>query len=182
MGRIYPVKGLHVLLEALLHVKTPIHLMVVGPSWDSDYMKKIEDMASEVSRVGFHKVTFLGEMDQNALVSMYQRASLVVCPYLYETFSNVVRESLACGTPVVSTGTHLVDACSDGISLSRCNPEDLGNAISQFLDNPELRDKAGREGRAIIERIFSWESVVRDWLKIYGEVAGLRSTAGSISS
>lgn len=170
-GRIYPIKGLHILLEALTHVKTPIHLLVAGSAWDSEYMKKIEEMSNEINKAGFHKITFLGEINQSALVTCYQRASLVVCPFIYETFSNVVRESLACGTPVISTGTHLVDTCPDGISLARCNPKDLASAINNLLDKPELREKAGRDGRKTIERYYSWEAVVKDLVALYREAA-----------
>ena len=179
VGRIYPIKGLHILIRALFYIKTPIHLVVVGSSWDPNYMKKIEGMAIVINRENFHRVTFLGEIDQKALVSIYQRATLVVCPFLYETYSNVVRESLACGTPVVTTGTHLVENHSDGISLALRNPKDLGNVINRLLDKPEMLEEAGREGRKTIERYFSWESVVKALLSIYGEVAALHSNASS---
>lgn len=176
VGRIYPIKGLHILLSALLHIKIPVHLIVIGSSWDSDYMKKIEGMANEINSTCFHKVTFLGEMTQTELALWYQKASLVVCPYIYETYSNVIRESLACGTPVVSTGTHLLENCSDGISLAKCTSEDLAVVINELLSKPDLREKIGQEGRELVEKHFSWKSVVQDLIKIYRDVANPHSS------
>jgi glycosyltransferase involved in cell wall biosynthesis len=167
VGRIYKIKGLHILLEALSYLKIPTTLAVVGPKWDREYSKEIEKMAEAINEKGIHQVMFLGAMNQDDLVSWYQKASILVCPYLYETHSNVVREALACGTPVVSTGTHLFENCHDGISVVPKNPPDLARAIGKLLDNREMRESYGKEGRKIIEQNFSWGYIVKDLTNIY---------------
>ena len=153
VGRIDRIKGTHVLLQALQFIKTPLKVVIVGPAWDLEYVREIEEMSETINRVGLHSVAFMGEMSSTALVPWYQKACILVCPYLYETHSNVVREALACGTPVVSTGSHLMENCSDGIFLAQRNPKDLADIINSLfvistifrfsnLDLPQIKKRS----------------------------------------
>jgi glycosyltransferase involved in cell wall biosynthesis len=171
VGRIDRIKGLHILLKALSYLKTPVRLAVVGPRWDEKYAKQIEEMSHAINESGTHKVMFLGELNQKELVPWYQKASLLACPYLYETYSNVIRESLACGTPVVSTGTHLYEQGSDGVVLAPKDPKRLAEAVESLIKDKEMRKKCGEEGRRVVERFFSWESILKDLSEIYESMA-----------
>jgi glycosyltransferase involved in cell wall biosynthesis len=167
VGRLYRVKGLHMLLQALKHIDTPVKLVVIGPSWDPEYMREIDHLTESVNRIGFHKITLLGELELSELVPWYQRAAIVVCPFVYEPSSNVVREALACGTPVISTGAHIVEKGSDGILTAAKNQKALANAISFLLKEPAVRREMGKEGRKVIEQHYSWKSIVEELLNLY---------------
>jgi glycosyltransferase involved in cell wall biosynthesis len=106
-------------------------------------------------------------------VPWYQKAAVLVCPYAYETHSNVVRESLACGTPVVSTGSHILENCSDGISIARQNPKDLADAINSLLEKPEVCGRLGKQGRETIEQYFSWDAIITELTKLYEDTQSL---------
>jgi len=170
VGRIDRIKGLHILLEALSYVETPLTLAIVGPKWDREYAKTVEEMSQVINENGIHKVMFLGELNQPDLVPLYQKASLLVCPYLYETHSNLVRECLACGTPVISTGTHLCEHGSDGVVLTSKDPKRLARTIDALMKDEAIRRKCGTDGRMIIEQLFSWESIIKDLSKIYASI------------
>ncbi|HLN89555.1 MAG TPA: glycosyltransferase family 4 protein, partial [Candidatus Binatia bacterium] len=179
VGRIHPIKGLDVLLRALPHVRRPVHLIVLGSSWDKAYIKEIERLSNGINQIGFHKVTLVGEVKSNDLVPWYQKAAILVCPYLYETSSNVVRESMACGTPVVSTGSHVLEDRPDGILLSRRIPEELAKTISEILENQELRARLGEEARNAAVACLSWDYIITNLIKIYREM--LPSSNSSVS-
>lgn len=167
VGRLYPIKGVHLLLEALHYVDTPVELVIIGPRWDETYVKKLEQMAHEINKKSVHKVKLLGAMGQKDLVQWYQQASLLVTPYLFETYNTVTLEALACGTPVVSTGTHILDQASDGILVTPKDSKKLAAAISKFLNDKELREKYGAEGIKFINEHFSVEVVIKKLVKIY---------------
>jgi D-inositol-3-phosphate glycosyltransferase len=169
VGRIDRIKGLHILLEALQFLKTPVRVVAIGPETDPEYTRTIETTSATINKTGFHKVELLGSRNSTDLVNWYQKASVFVCPYIYETHSNVVRESLACGTPVVSTGSHIMDNCSDGISITPQNPQDLANVINNLLEKPEVCERLGKQGRRIIEQYFSWDAVIKDLVELYKE-------------
>lgn len=167
VGRIDRIKGIHLLIKALSYLKIPSKLVIIGPKWDSEYFNEIEQMCQEINKKGFHQIEILGGMDQNALVPWYQQASVLVCPYLYETHSNVVREALACGTPVVSTGKHILQKGCDGILVVPKNPKKIAAAIEKLLKDKELHKEYSRAGRELIEQYFSWDSIVRKLCTIY---------------
>jgi len=169
VGRLDRIKGLHILLGALRYIKIPLKVVVIGPPWDLEYVKKIEHMVHELNQSSCHSVRLIGELDSKDMVSWYQKASILVCPYMYETHSNVVRESLACGTPVVSTGSHLVENRPDGILLAQQTPESLANVIKNILVDPEVCERLGKQGRSVIEQDFSWDSVIDKWIKLYAD-------------
>jgi glycosyltransferase involved in cell wall biosynthesis len=167
VGRIDRIKGLHILINALSYIKTPIQLVVIGPNWDNEYTREIEQMSRAINGKSIHKIKLLGVVDHPVLVSWYQKASILVCPYLYETFSTVALEALACRTPVISTGTHIGDPESDGILVTPKDPRKLADAISTLLENKELREKLGRDGRKTVEERFSWDSIVKQLAEMY---------------
>jgi glycosyltransferase involved in cell wall biosynthesis len=170
VGRISKIKGLHNLISALSYAEIPVNLAVVGPKWDLEYSLEIEEMAEKINEGGFHRVTFLGSKGQSDLISCYQEAAVLVCPYLYETHSNVVREALACGTPVLSTGSHLVEGRPDGIVLMPNEPKEIADALTELLKDKHLRDKLGREGRDTIEQHCSWKNIITDLVRLYQEL------------
>lgn len=172
VGRIERIKGLHILIKALSYLKIPTQLAIIGPRWDAKYVKEIENMSHAMNENSIHKVKLLGAMDQNDLVPWYQKATVVVCPFLYETYSNVTLEALACGTPVVSTGTHINKNGCDGILVTPKNPRKLAKAIKKLLEDKKLREKYGTEGRKLIEKHFSWESIIKRLAKVYKDMLG----------
>lgn len=175
VGRIERIKGLHLLMKALSYLKISAQVAIIGPKWNTKYVEEIEQMSQAINKDGFHKVKLLGAMDQKSLVPWYQKATVLVSPYLIETYSNVTREALACGTPVVSTGPHILKDGSDGIMLTPKNPEKLAEAIQRLLVNKQLRKKYGREGRKLIEQQFSWKSTINELIKVYKKM--LRRTS-----
>jgi len=172
VGRIDRIKGLHVLIESLQHIRIPVQVAVIGPRWDEAYVREIEKRSVTISKERKHKVTFLGPMDQENLVPWYQKAAVLVCPYLYETHSNVVREAIACGTPVISTGSHMSNTCSDGIILTSRNPERLAETIENLLKNKGTRERCGKEGRGYAENSLSWNSIIKELVVIYERMLG----------
>jgi glycosyltransferase involved in cell wall biosynthesis len=167
VGRIYRIKGLHILLNALNYIKTPTQLAIIGPIWDEKYYKEIEQIAKNINEKGVHSIKLLGPMDHENLTYWYRKAAILVTPYLYETYSYTTLEALACETPVVSTGTHILNDVEDGILVVSKDPRKMAQVIEELLKNKRLREKYGQSGRRLIERYFSWELIVDQLKKIY---------------
>uniref|UniRef100_A0A7C5UST5 Glycosyltransferase family 1 protein n=1 Tax=candidate division CPR3 bacterium TaxID=2268181 RepID=A0A7C5UST5_UNCC3 len=170
VGRIDKIKGLHILMKALFYLKIPIQLVIIGPRWNEDYADYIEQMSHTINKRGIHKVVLFRAMDQSDLVLWYQKASIVVTPFLYETYSTVTLEALACETPVISTGEHILKEGLDGILVVPKDPKKLAKAIEKVLGDKELREKYGKCGRKLIEQQFSCESNVKKLVKLYKDI------------
>ncbi len=176
IGRIDRTKGLHILMKALSYIRIPTQLVIIGPRWSTKYVGEIEQMSRKTNENGVHRVRLLEAMSPNRLVSWYQRATIVVCPYLLEPFSNITREALACGTPVVSTGKHIVRNGDDGILVTPEEPEKVANALTKFLEDKEMTKEYGEQGRRIVEQHFTWKSVINNYAKLYMDILDAKSS------
>lgn len=72
---------------------------VGGPGWDTSEFEARLAALKEAGR----PVTNLGSVSDNQLWALYRRARFTVFPSIHEGFGLPVAESLACGTPAVTT-------------------------------------------------------------------------------
>ena len=93
----------------------------------------------------------------------FDRACVVVLPYIEATQSGVVPIAYAHSKPVVATRTGgLPDVVKDGQTGLLVNPEcekELANAVIKLLGNEQLRQEMGRAGKQLLETELSVESV-----------------------
>jgi glycosyltransferase involved in cell wall biosynthesis len=167
VGRISKDKGLHVLLQALPYLTIPTQLIIIGPKWDVEYAEECIH-AVEKMPIGVHIVKYLGAMDGSSLVPWYQKATVLVRPDLSGASGGLTSlEALACSTPVIGTGNHLIKDGVNGILVPPNNPKELAKALNRLLKNKQLREKYGREGRRMVEHYFSWEKIAEKLAKVY---------------
>jgi glycosyltransferase involved in cell wall biosynthesis len=101
VGRMVPVKGLDVLLTACADLQkrgTDFHLYLVG---GGELRRSLEQRARAQNLTA--RVSFVGERRHAELADWYRAADLTLLPSLSEGVPNVLRESLACGTPFVAS-------------------------------------------------------------------------------
>ncbi|NEQ99546.1 MAG: glycosyltransferase [Cyanothece sp. SIO2G6] len=89
----------------------------------------------------------------------------VVCVVPLRTgfgIKNKTLEAMAAGVPVVGSDRGLeglnIDNMGTSLYALRANrPEDYVTAVSQLLDNPQLRQQISQKGRSLVESTFTWE-------------------------
>lgn len=104
VGRIEPLKGVDVLLEAVgtMEGREGVEVIIVGEQAEGDEGEEgLRRLADEYG-IG-RQVSFRGPVAQTDLPAYYSAADVCVMPSRYETFGLVILESLACGTPVIAT-------------------------------------------------------------------------------
>jgi glycosyltransferase involved in cell wall biosynthesis len=173
VGRIDPIKGLHVLLNALLYLKQPVHLIIIGPASQEDpYFKRILSMINKIKKGKKHRITYLGNVERKKLPKYYQRASIHIRSDIYGLGGGgiTVLESFACETPVISTGNEIVKDGFNGLVVPPRNPLRLAQAIQYLLENKYARRKFGELGRKWVLENFSLNVVVRKLSETYNEL------------
>ena len=170
LGRIYPIKGLPMLIEAWSRVRPEgWRLRIVGPD-EAGHQKQVE---RAVSAAGLDEVvSFRGAIEPQMKSATFFDADLFVLPTFSESFGMVVAEALAHSLPVLTTTAApwailqlqgcgwSVDPTVSGIA------EGLRQATS--LDTDVLVDM-GKKGRALVVKEFSWKSVADQMLSTYQE-------------
>ena len=168
LGRIYPIKGLPMLIEAWARVRPDGWLLRIAGPDEAGHQKQVE---RAVSAAGLGEVvSFTGPIEPQMRTSAYLDADLFVLPTHSESFGMVVAEALAHGLPVLTTTRApwsllreggcgwWVDATVDGIA------EGLRQATR--LDSDTLRSM-GAKGRALVNARFSWKQIADLMLLTY---------------
>jgi glycosyltransferase involved in cell wall biosynthesis len=122
-----------------------------------------------ISQLGLGKeVVVTGRVSEEEKALLYSAATAFVFPSLYEGFGIPVLESMACGTPVITSNTSSLPEVSGDAALL-VDPEsvdEIAEAMVRLWNDPSLREEFGRKGlqRA---RHFSWEESATRTLDVY---------------
>jgi D-inositol-3-phosphate glycosyltransferase len=174
VGRMDPIKGLDVLLEAFSRLKDrfPATLVVVGGSAGEPELARCQALAVQLGLAD--RVQFRGPVPQEELPSYYSAATLLVVPSHYESFGLAAVEALACGTPVVGSLVGglptVVHDGENGFLVPWRRPVDFAERIEMVLGDPSLRNRLANRARASVAR-FGWAAVADRIGAIYGELA-----------
>jgi glycosyltransferase involved in cell wall biosynthesis len=117
----------------------------------------------------------LGYIREEIFLSKVLSASdIFLMPSLQESFGVMAIEAMASGTPViVSEGTSLpevIHAPSGGLAVPAKNSTALVGAISQLLNNVEMRRQLGFQARRIAEQEYSFDLYASRHLNLYDSV------------
>jgi len=114
------------------------HMIGDGPEWEQ--MKNFAGNLGLLNKTAF----FRGLKIHDDLVSEINNADFLVLSSLYETFGNVVIESLACGIPVVATNVGVVSDVvneQNGLIVPPGDADALEESIGIMLDNCRQYDR-----------------------------------------
>ena len=170
-GRLAEQKGVDDLLAALdllHHVRPEVRTWIVG---DGPLRSRLEETASAF-RLENH-VRFLGHRDD--VPRLLAAADLLVLPSRYEGLPNVVLEAMRFRKPVVATAapgtTEIVQDNKTGLLVPIHNPPALTQALRRVLDDPNLAQRLGNGGRALVETEFRADTMVNRFAELYEQIA-----------
>lgn len=147
VGRLAPVKGLRILLEALaeaLRTSPDMSLTIVG---DGPDRAALEALAAPLGDA----VTFTGALSQAEVATRLARHDALVLPSFAEGVPVVLMEAMASGKPVLATRVAgVAELVTDGESGYLVSPGDTAGLTTRLLDlarDPDRRIKMGQAGR-----------------------------------
>jgi teichuronic acid biosynthesis glycosyltransferase TuaC len=161
VGRMVPVKGLDILLKSCVMLRdrgVEYHLYLVGEG-----LLREELMAQTEAHDLVTHITFVGPRAHDELPDWYRAADLTVLPSRSEGLPNVLRESLACGTPFVASNVGGISEIADpdsSLLVPSEEPSSLADAIAQALD------RWGGNGSASPPGFQSWEESANTLVEI----------------
>ncbi len=172
-------KGIFFLIRAMKRIGAEVpdsHLLCIGgvPAWlgNGDYWNILRQ---EVQRYGVsERVTLMDKVRNADLPAYYRSARIFALPSYYETISKVTIEAMACGLPVVATKTggipELVEDGRTGLLVPYGSVDALASALSSLLGDEGLAKRMGGEGRARVEKKFTWKAVAERVKSVYDEL------------
>jgi len=182
VGRIEPLKGIDVLIEAMALVlrdmdqpRDQICLCIIGGDPDIDKLdREMARLQKMRERLGIGDVvTFLGKRDQDVLPYHYSAAEVCVVPSHYESFGMVALEAMACGTPVIASKvgglTFTVKDGSTGFLVPTDDPQALARKLGLLLTNDNLGRDMGHRATQLAKR-YGWSIVAGQIVALYREL------------
>lgn len=169
LGRIHPIKGVDMLLEAWSIVSPRFlewQLRIVGPD-NGGYLVSMQNLTAELKLA---RVEFSGPLYGEAKLKAYREAELLILPTHSENFGMTVAEALAAGTPaIVSKGAPWERLVSEGAGWwIDMGLDPLVASLENVLACPrEALHAMGEKGRAWMQRDFSWTKIAQKTCETY---------------
>ncbi len=173
VGRLSAEKGFNLLIQAaakLIREGHDIELWIAG---DGDAKPELQKLIDHL-RVG-DRVRLLGFVGDT--LALYHAMDLFVLSSLREGLPNVVLESMAMRVPVVSTRVagvpKMITDGQQGLLVQVGDVDALTDAMRRAVTDESLRRRLTDEGRALIERQYSFTRRMEKVKAIYDRVLGL---------
>jgi glycosyltransferase involved in cell wall biosynthesis len=141
---------------------------IYGKAFDHELFQVVKD------RETADRIVMLGPVPPGDLPGLYNCATAVVYPSLQEGFGLVALEAMACGTPVITSGSGAIgEVVGDAAIIVSSSSDDTqwSAAMEQVLADPDRRERLRHLGLARA-RLFSNEEGARQTLDVYRRAMG----------
>lgn len=179
VGRLQARKGHARMIQALPQIVRRIPGVLYAIAGEGEMRAQLQAMTQSLS-LGHH-VAFLGELDDDALLTCMQQCDLFALPNIevagdFEGFGMVLVEAQACGKAVIagrSGGTSETMREGETGRLVDCTDEsELAAVTGELLRSDAVRAAMGRAGRRWVERRFDWAMLARESQAIFAQRFG----------
>jgi len=174
VGRIQPLKGVDVAIQAVAALGPDATLVIVGgpsgPDGESERCR-LDHLVGELG-VG-PRVRFVAPQPHAELARWYRAADVCLVPSRSESFGLVALEAAACGTPVVAAAVGglptLVDHGVTGFLVDGGDPGGFASHVSEILGDAALAAAMGRAA-TIRARRYSWLMAAARLRRLYADL------------
>lgn len=171
-GRIGRYKGLEYLIQAepIISKNIPdLKIIVAGKPVGKVNMEKFKKMMNKGNYLVYDSF-----IDWELGAELFQKASVIVLPYIEATQSGVIPVAYAFKKPVVVTRVgalpEIVDDGKTGLIVPPKDPEALADAIIKLLKDEKLRKEMGEAGYKKLKTDMSWDKISEIIIEAYKEV------------
>jgi glycosyltransferase involved in cell wall biosynthesis len=167
VGRLEPVKGLDVLLDAFRQLTTRASLVIAGDGSQRPRLAREvrgTPRAHLLPAVSYDQMAaFLRSLD------VFVLPSVTIPPLDREQFGRVLVEAMAAGVPVVGSSSGAIpEVIGDaGLVVPEGDAGTLARAIDRVLTEPALRQTLVERGQARVRRHYAWPVVADQTVDLF---------------
>ncbi len=175
VGRLVERKGVEYLIKAMKTVKKEYILKIVGSGPIINKLREIVKFEQLSNRV-----EFLGKVNNEKLVELYQDASVFVLPAIYDSKGDteglgmVLVEAMCYNTPVIATGiggiTDIIIDKETGLFSKEKNCYDIAEKINLILSDNKLEERLTDNAYNYIVDRFSIKNINKKFQDVYEKI------------
>lgn len=170
LSRVHVKKGINFLVEAAAALRSELqgYKILVAGEGDVDYVAEMKRMIEDNGLQDI--VQFVGGVYGDEKWRLFQTSDFFVLPTHSENFGLAIAESLASGTPVITTvGTPWNDLNdSNSGAWIEIGTQPLTETLRKFLAlSDEELEAMGRNGRKLIEEKYSARVMAKEMMEVY---------------
>jgi len=150
-GRLIPIKGLGLALEAFAKIESEISVRLQVAGGDGPLNDEMTAMAHELGISD--RVEFLGGISWNKLQDLYRGADVFMCTSLRDSAPTVLLEAMAHRLPILTLDHQAVSSMvpsGAGIKVPVTDPDEtkeaLAAGIRKLASSAEMRERMGEAG------------------------------------
>ncbi|MDD3042317.1 MAG: glycosyltransferase family 4 protein [Methanosarcinaceae archaeon] len=167
-GRIADYKGLHYLIQAVPKIARfiPNLKVVIAGSGDFEEKEYVENNPYFELNNRF--------IEDAEVATFFQKASVVVLPYIECTQTGIIPIAYAFKKPVVVTNVgcipDVVENGRTGFIIPPKDPDSLADALIDILKDESLRKEMGKNAYIKMKKELSWDSIAEKTFLVYTRV------------
>jgi D-inositol-3-phosphate glycosyltransferase len=170
VGRLEPLKGANLLIDALAGMQTDAALVLVG-GHASDPQRDV--LAAQAASCGVSdRVHYVDAVSHDALPLYYRAADVLAIASHYESFGMTAVEAMACGTPVIAPAVgglpFIVQSHTNGFLVAKRTPALFAHYLDKILSDRGLYERLSSLTRTSVLR-FGWDKVAEAIACLYDE-------------
>lgn len=179
VGWIQPLKGWHVLVEAIPLVRAAFpnaKFLFVGDCNEDrhrSYQTQLRNRIAELTQED--AVIWLGYRQDVPLI-MNACDIVIQASIEPETLGVTILEAMAARKPVICSNLGALPEVNlngeTGLVVSPNRPVELAEAMKRLLGNAELRTRMGAQGRKRVEERFTQQQQIQEYVKLFHDIVG----------
>lgn len=164
VGWVSESKGIRELLNSWsLVAQQGWELQIIGP-FDVQYVNRVQ------SEIAFNSVEFTGGLEHTETLARIRDCGIFVLPSHTEGFPNAILEAMALGKPIIATNVGAIPemlADSAGIVVNAKEVTELAEALSELMNDSDLRKTLGKNALDRVNRQYEFSKVMTMYKDIW---------------
>lgn len=183
VGRLEYRKGIDIIFECVPYICKKHNNVIFRfcgdntinmPNSEKNYKDYFLSKYNEFSE----RVIFEGYISDEEIIDRYSNCDIFIAPSRFESFGLIFLEAMIFSKPVIGTNIggipEVVENGVSGILIENENSEDLKNALIKLIENKDIRENMGKNGRRIYEEKFTAEIMANKFIDYYKNILSCR--------
>lgn len=175
VGGIAQIRGILEVINAFSYTKSNAKLNLVG-----EFNETSTEMTAKTI-LGWQKVQSFGLLNRYDVAHILGKSIAGIVTFLplpnhIDSQPNKMFEYMSASLPVIASNfplwQEIIEGNNCGICVNPENPKEIAEAIDYLVQNPNIAEELGKNGKNAVENKYNWQIEEQKLLKLYSDILG----------